>query len=80
MDTFIDTSFLIPAIIESPDSNLVRDFIETSLNRLIVSPLIYQESLHVGEKYCFTNGLELNLLLQPENTYGKTDIMTFQIS
>jgi len=50
MDTFIDTSIIVPAIIETPDSEAIRGFIETSLNRLVVSPIIYQEALHVGTK------------------------------
>ncbi|WP_367278948.1 PIN domain-containing protein [Methanospirillum sp.] len=50
MDVFVDTSVIIPAIIESSDSDLVRNFIQTTQYRLIISPLIYHEALYAGTK------------------------------
>lgn len=50
MDAFIDTSIIIPAIIECQDSDLVRNFIQTTEYRLIISPLIYHEAMYAGTK------------------------------
>ena len=50
MDAFIDTSILIPAIIECPDSDFVRNFIQTTEYRLIISPLIYHEAMYAATK------------------------------
>jgi len=59
MDAFIDTSILIPAIIECPDSDFVRNFIQTTEYRLIISPLIYHEAMYAGTKILLRERFEI---------------------
>lgn len=50
MDAFVDTSIIIPAIIECSDSDRVRRFIQTTQYRLVISPVVYHEALYAGTK------------------------------
>ncbi len=50
MDAFVDTSVIIPAILESSDSDLVQNFIHSTQYRLVISPLIYHEALFARTK------------------------------
>ena len=62
MDAFVDTSIIIPAIIECPDTSLVHQFIQTTQYRLVISPLIYDEALFAGTKILLRERFDITSL------------------